>query len=560
MSFVKAAEVYAESVISGKIPACRYVKQACKRFKKDLSRKQWKYYLDTGEANRWCRFLELLPHVKGAWAARRENFVLSEWQVFCTVNIFGWRSKATKHRRFNEAYIELCRKNGKSCWAAGVGLGMLCIDGEFGAEVYCGATSEKQALEVFGPAKLMCERTPALRERYNIEVRTKSILLHGTGSKFEPIIGDPGDGASPSCAIADEFHEHPTSAQVDTMETGMGAREQPLMLYITTAGSDTGGPCYTKRDDVLKVLSGAVVDDAVFGIIYTLDEKDRWDTVDALVKANPNYGISVRPEFLEGKLKQARRSASKQNAYRTKHLNQWVGARSAWMNILKFQVCRKKSLDIADYRGERCLVGLDLASKVDIASMAVLFPPSERHPKWAAFFRRWCPESRITEAPDGDRYPGWHGDGWIESTPGEVIDFDYIEDELKAMRGEYEIVEVPFDPFQATQFAVHMGEEGEGFPMVQYGATVKNFSEPMKQLEALILTQDIEFQMDPVFLWMMSNVTARLDKKDNIFPTKDQAAKKIDDVVSLIMALGRAIVLGELKETEVPEDYEVTVV
>lgn len=551
-------------MVSGKIPACLYVKQACKRFNADIKKKRWRYVLDETEANRWCRFLEKLPHVKGPWAAKRQKFVLSNWQVFATVNIFGWRDKKTKRRRFREAYIEVPRKNGKSFWVAGIGVGMLCIDNEHGAEVYTGATTEKQAWEVFTPAKKICERTPALLEKYGIDIRAKSLVRESLGSKFEPLIGDPGDGASPSLAIADEFHEHPDSGQVDTMETGMGAREQPLMLYITTAGADTGGPCYTKRDDVINVLKGSVDDDTVFGVIYTLDQDkdeekgDAWDTVEAQIKANPNYGISVDAEFLAGKLRQARRSPTKQSAYKTKHLNLWVGSRAAWMNLLAFQACRKTKLNIADYKGERCLVGIDLASRIDVASMAILFPPSTTRQHWAAFFRRWVPEARIDNAPEGDRYPGWHSGGWMESTPGEIIDFDHIEDELRAMRDDYEIIEVPYDPFQATQFAVHMGEEGEGFPMVQYGATVKNFSEPMKELEALILKKNIQFQMDPVLLWMMGNVTAKMDKKDNIFPTKDREQNKIDDVVALIMALGRAMVLGI--DPGVPEDYEVLVV
>lgn len=552
MNYAKAAEKYANQVLKGKVPACAYVKQACQRFKNDL--KRWgrdpkrgrgKYWFDTAEANRWCSFLEMLPHVKGQWASRGEKFVLSPYQVFCTVNVFGWRVRKTGKRRFLEVYVEVPRKSGKSYWLACIGIGMLCIDGETGAEVYTGATSEKQAWEVFRPAKMICHRMPDLSEHFEIDPRAKSLVIEKTGSRFEPIIGNPGDGASPSCAIADEFHEHDDSDQVDTMTTGMGAREQPLMIYITTAGSDTGGPCYTKRDEVIKILGGTITDETIFGIIYTIDEGDRWDTVAALKKANPNYGISVSAEFLEGKLKQARRSPSKQNSFRTKHLDQWVGARSAWMNILAFQACRKAKLDIAAFKGERCFIGLDLASRVDVASMAIVFPPADNRTKWAAFFRRWCPEDRIRNAPEGDRYPGWHAAGWIEATPGEVIDFDYIEDELKGMRSDFEIVEVPYDPFQATQFSVHMGEEGEGFPMVEYGATVKNFSEPMKELEALVLKRQIEFQTDPVLLWMMGNVTARLDKKDNIFPTKDRAENKIDDVVALIMAIGRATALRQ---------------
>lgn len=274
MKYWKEAAEYADSVIAGDTPACKHVINACKRFVSDLQRKDI-YPSEDGE--RWCRFLEKLPHVKGKWAAKKEKFKLSPWQIFCTINIYGWKIKKNDKRRFREAYIEVPRKNGKTFWIAGLGIGHLAIDDEYGAEVYCGATTEKQAWEVFRPAKQICERTPALREKFGIEVNAKVLNVLSNGSRFEPIIGDPGDGASPSCSITDEFHEHKDSDQVDTMETGMGAREQPLSLKITTAGSDVGGPCYEKRDDIIKILDGTVEDDTVFGIIYTLDEGDNWE-------------------------------------------------------------------------------------------------------------------------------------------------------------------------------------------------------------------------------------------------------------------------------------------
>lgn len=530
MTYADRAKGYAVDVVSGDIPACKHVVSACQRYLDDLGRDDIE--LRETEADRWCRFLEKLPHVKGRWAAQKQTLDLSDWQVFCTVNIFGWYRNGK--RRFRDVYIEVPRKNGKTFWIAGIGVGMLTIEREYGAEVYCGATSEQQAWEVFRPAKQIAERLPGLREQFGLEVNAKTLIKLDDLSRFAPVIGNPGDGASPSCGIADEFHEHRTSDLIDTFETGMGAREQPLLLQITTAGSDMGGPCYAKRSDVIKILSGAVDDDAVFGIIYGLDDDDQWDTTEALIKANPNYGISVAADFLEGQLKQARRSPHKQAAYKTKHLNIWVGAKSAWMNMLAFQACRK-DIRLEDMKGQPCYVGIDLASKIDIASMAILFPPG-KFPKWRAFVKHYLPEDTIL---DRDRYKGWHASGHLTSTPGNVTDFEYIEDDLMALKSEYQIREVPFDPFQATQFSIRMMEQG--FPMVEVGATVKNFSEPMKMLEALILERKIEFEKDPVLLWMFGNVVARLDKKDNIFPDKERPENKIDGVVALIMSLNRAI-------------------
>lgn len=543
MSYIKRAEKYAKSVISGKIPACQYVINACKRFEKDLKRKDITLkHKRPGkvlyEGDRWCAYLEKLPHVKGKWASKKETFVLSDWQVFCTVNIFGWVVKETGLRRFREAYIEVPRKNGKTFWIAGLGNGMLAIDEEYGAEVYCGATSEKQAYEVFRPAKQICERLPDFREQYGIETFKSTITILRNGSRFEPVIGDPGDGASPSCGIADEFHEHKTSDLVDTFVTGMGAREQPLMIYITTAGSDMGGPCYEKRSDVIDILKGTVEDDQIFGIVYTLDEGDEWDTIEAQKKANPNYGISVDPGFLKGQLSQARRSAVKQVAYKTKHLNQWVGAKAAWMNMLAFQACRKKKLDIKDYAGRECIAAFDLASKIDFASRAVLFPPIRQGEPYTAFCRHYLPEDVILEGGN-TRYKAWHADGWIEATPGNVIDFDYIEQDLKELAVESDILEVPYDPHQATQFSTRM--MSEGFEMIEVRHTVLGLSEAMKELEKLILSKQIQFDYDPVLMWMFGNVVAQLDKKDNIYPNKERPDNKIDGVVALIMAISRIV-------------------
>jgi phage terminase large subunit-like protein len=534
MPFWKRAEKYADNVIAGKIPACKHVKNSCKRFKKDIKRKDLILHDD---GNRWCKFLELLPHTKGQWASRSERLTLSDWQIFCVVNIYGFKWKSSGRRRFREAYIEVPRKNGKSLFVAGLGIGHLTIDNEFGAEIYCGATTEKQAWEVFKPAHEICKRTPSLREQFGIEVNAKTLNVLANGSKFEPVIGSPGDGASPSCAIVDEFHEHVKSDLVDTFVTGMGAREQPLLIQITTAGADTGGPCYAKRDDVIKIISGNVDDDSIFGIVYTLDEDDKWDSVEAQRKANPNYGVSVDADFLKGQLEQAKRSAVKQSSYKTKHLNLWVGAQAAWMNMLAYQAQRKNNLKLDDFKGRSCFIAVDLASKIDIAAIAILFPP-ENGGKWAAFCKYYLPEDVINEG-NNSRYKAWHAEGWITATPGNITDFSYIEEDLKDLRSMFEIKEVPYDPFQATQFSIRMNEEG--FPMVEYGSTVRNFSEPMKELEKMIIGRQIEFNMDPVLMWMFGNVVATLNKKDNIFPNKERPENKIDGVVSIIMALGRAI-------------------
>lgn len=536
------ARRYAEAVSKGRISACRFVKLAARRFLKDLKRKRFAYRYDPELADRACNWIEKMPHVKGQWAARRERLVLDDWQIFITCQLFGWINKKTGNRRFRKAYVEVGRKNGKSAWAAAIGLFMLCADGEYGAEVYSGATTEKQAWEIFRPARQMCQRLPDLKEAYGIEVNAKTLAILHNGSRFEPVIGKPGDGASPSCALVDEFHEHSSSDLVDTMQTGMGAREQPLLLIVTTAGSNFGGPCYETRSEVIKLLEGQYQDETVFGIIYTIDEGDKWDSIESLKKANPNYGISVSAEFLQAQMAEARRSALRQNAFKTKHLNLWVGAKTAYLNMLHVQRCINRKLTLESLRGAECVVGLDLASKVDIASMVAAFNIGG---VLKALVRRYLPEDAVREDAN-PRYQAWADAGLITLTPGAVIDFDFIEEDLRELATICRVREVAYDPYQATQFASHL--DAEGFTMVEVRPTVLNFSEPMKDLEARTRNQTFEYDGDPVLTWMFGNVVAFLDAKDNVYPRKEREENKIDDVVALIMANQRLMAGPEVAD------------
>ena len=211
-----------------------------------------------------------MPHVKGEWARKRMTLKLEPWQKFILSTLFGWKRAKDGLRRFREAYIEVPRKNGKSCFVAPMGLYMLVADGEEGAEVYSGATTEKQAWEVYGPARIMAKRAEGFMEHYGVDVRAKNMNLIGSASRFEPLIGDPGDGASPHCAIVDEYHEHDSPRLYDTMITGMGARRQPLIIVITTAGFNLGGPCYDMRLRAGKVLDRTLQDEELFAIVYTI--------------------------------------------------------------------------------------------------------------------------------------------------------------------------------------------------------------------------------------------------------------------------------------------------
>jgi len=271
---VTKAFQYVEDVLSGKEPACRWVRLACQRHKNDMLRAEqggFRWVFDPVKAERPCKVVELLPHTKGKWAASKELIHLEPWEAFIICSVFGWVDRRTGFRRFREVFILIPRKNGKSLLTAGVGVYMLAYDNENGAEIYCNATTEKQAWEVFNPAKTMVANSPNLMAAKGIRVNASNINIPATNSKFEPVIGKPGDGSSPSFAAIDEYHQHDTSEAHDTMITGMGARDQPILWIITTAGDNLAGPCYNKQLVMQDVLSGAIEDERSFALIYTLD-------------------------------------------------------------------------------------------------------------------------------------------------------------------------------------------------------------------------------------------------------------------------------------------------
>lgn len=533
---VDKMESYVTGVLAGDIIACEWVVLACDRHRRDREAKaDFPYRFDAARAERVMRFAEMFPHVKGKWAAKGETLKLEGWQCFWLGSIFGWVHKRTGLRRFRKARLYVPRKNGKSLLVAPVGLYMLAADNEPGAEVYSGATTEKQAWEVFGPAKQMASRVEEFTSHFGVAVNAKSLTREVDMSKFEPVIGQPGDGASPHCSITDEYHEHATDAQLATMETGMGARTQPLSIIVSTAGDNVAGPC---RDDWLecqKVLQGIHQDDRLFALIFTVDQEDDWTSEAALRKANPNFDVSVAGEFLLAQQRDAINNPRKQGHFKTKHLNLWVQARDAFINMQRWAEC-KRPINLADYKGRRCYVGLDLASKIDLAAIELLFPNDDG--TFARFGRYYLPEETVL-LPENQHYQGWHSAGLLTATPGNMIDYFYILDDLKGICSEFDVEEIAYDPHNATMLVTAC--QAEGMPMIEFGPTVLNFSEPMKQVEALIVDRKLYHDGDPIMNWAMSNVTAKKDRKDNVFPNKERPENKIDPFVALVMAMGRAM-------------------
>lgn len=556
--FGDVATQYARDVVDGHIIACKWVRLACQRHLNDLDRSaagDWPYVFNPElvdpdgrtyrPAERICKFAQLMPHIKGDWAAQRMRIKLEPWQVFILASIFGWVHRSTGKRRFREADLFEPRKNSKSTKASVIGNFMLAADGEFGAEVYSGATSQDQAMEVFKPALLMARATPEFRQHYGVTANASNLAVVSTNSKFEPVIGKPGDGASPSCAIVDEYHEHKTPELYDTMKTGMGARSQPLMLVITTSGTDVSGPCYMHQVELQKILEGTIENDQRFGIIFTIDEGDDWTSEEALIKANPNYGISVDADFLKTQQRDAIADPRKQNIFKTKHLNIWCAAASPWINLNNLQQCGDPSLTLESFAGEECVIGLDLASTTDIASKMNLFKRSiDGVDHYYAISRNYVPEAAVSK-PENAHYQGWVNSGHLIQTTGNMIDLELIQEDVLADGETVSIREVAKDQWGGQQLGANLAKEG--IEVVDIPMQTRYLSQPMKFIAGLIDAEPPRFHHDgnPAFVWMMSNVEVKADANENIFPRKQRAQNKIDAAIALIVAMSRAMVEAE---------------
>lgn len=525
--FTKKAVDYCLGVIDGSIPNCKWVRFQCENFLQLFDNEDgWIY--DPRKAERVCKFIELLPHVKGRWGEKKETIKLEPWQIFILCGIFGWVDEQgfRKHRYI---YLKIPRKNGKSILAAAIGLYMMVADEEYGAEVYSGANSEKQAWEVFKPAKLMAANAKGFKEFYGVDVNAKTLVRVEDYSKFEPIIGNPGDGSSPSCAIHDEYHEHDKPDQADTMRTGMGAREQPIQLTITTAGFNLSGPCYEDERSYQKELEDGTAT-RTFAVMYGIDEDDVWSDPATLRKANPNFGVSVSESWLLDELEDAKRRPEKQNAFRTKHLNQWVGAKTSWLNILSWHAC-KRANKLVEFQYSPAHGAVDLASRKDVAAVTLLWKKDDEY-----FTKQWffVPEEAVFHNP---KYQQLRNSNSLIVTPGNKTDYGFIEKKIKELQSKYDVRSWAFDDWQADYIMTRL--EQCGINVINYNQTVKNMSAPMKEVEAEILDKKLFHEGNATMDWMMGNVVCFLDKKDNVYPNKEDKAQKIDGPVSLMMAMGR---------------------
>jgi phage terminase large subunit-like protein len=531
---------YADDVLCGNILACKLVILACERFKRDLEDTRFEF--DYEEAERVCNLIQKFPHIKGDLA--NKPMILEPWQLFVYANVFGFKWRHSGLRRFIKVYLCVARKNGKTALSSPLGLYMMALDNEEGAEVYSLASKKDQSRIVFDSAREQAKRTQSFLNKKGVEVFRHHIEQSDSASTYKPLSSDTdsADGLNPHLVILDEVHAFKDRNMYGVMETAIGARSQPLLWAITTAGFDTTGICYELQVDLEKVLKREYDDETQFGMIYTLDPNDDFRDESLWIKANPNLGVSVKHDYLRGMVNKAIRQPANKNNVLTKHFNIWCSATEQFFSIDKWRELADPELDESRFYKKSCYVGLDLASKIDLTAKVKIFYEDGIY---YIFEDIWLPEAAI-ENSHNSSYPAWVEANHLTKTKGEAINLDTIQESLVQDSKKFRISEAMYDPWNATQLAQNMIKSR--IEMTEFRMTVANLSEPMKQLEALIREGKIKHKGNPVTAWCLSNVVAKIDHNDNVFPRKTHEKFKIDVAVAIIMALAPWI-QNDKKET-----------
>ena len=540
---IQKAEKYIDDAVSGRLGLSATTRLTFERHRSDLDHCVEKGIIfNKRKAERFfaaCKFLMHSPD-KMSWI----EFDPEPWQAAIVYIVFGWE-RLDGTRRFNYAYIELPKKNGKTTFAAVASNYLLFFDGEEEAEIYHAATVEKQAHICFDKAKRMIEKSPELAKR--ARCLTNNVSVPTTGSKMEPLGRDSEsmEGINPSGAVIDEYHVFSWKNNIvfENIQSATVNRRQPLVIVITTAGRDKDLPCYEYHNLCIDILKGIKVQDDTFAAIYTIDEKDDWKDPGVWRKANPNWGVSVLADRFEGEFKGALNSRTKEVSFKTKNLNMWVDAPDVWIMDEKYMA--GSSLTASDYGvldGAECYGGLDLASHLDLNALALFFP-GEKTKRVRVWF--WVPEAKVKEFEDNVDYRRWADEGHIRITGGDVIDIEMMTDDVAGILKSYKVAGLAYDPWHAHHGVVQNLLKG-GMPVEKldpYSQSLKNMSAPAKEFEKMVMAGDLEHFQNPVLRWCVKNTVMRMDQNENIAPDKRKSSGRIDGLVATLMAVGEYLTL-----------------
>ena len=526
---IRRLEAYVTGIMDGSRPSCRYIKLACQRWLDDLKRPD--LYFDSAVYLKICRFSRQFKHYKGPLAG--QFFEPEDWQLFVFANIIGLKRSESGRRKYRLGDLYLPRKNGKTFLSAIFALWFLMMDGEAGAEVYMAALDQEQAKLCYDAAITLGRGSifGKLLKIYNSRLKTECPQVNGV---MKPLSKDTQnkDGLNIHAAICDERHAWPSTEMLDVIKTGMGARPQPFILSISTAGVDVSNPYFSDVEAYKSEMTGAMpLEDDHFFMLYCPDEEDRWEDEETWIKTNPNLGVSLSWDYMRSTFNEAQvRGGSYIVSFQTKNLNLWVDAPKVWLPDEDVALCNRP-FDEADLAGEECYVGIDLASKNDICATALFFPKY-----MYVKFLFVLPEGKISERSDRVDYRKWMEEGWIVSCPGRVLDEGWYIATLFDQLRRYDVRCIAYDPWGMWdlkhQFSRYEDE------LMEYSQDIRHMSVPTKRLESEVLKHRMNFGGNPVIRWMMRNVVVYIDPNANVKLDKAKSRNKIDGVVALVDAIG----------------------
>lgn len=534
---------YALDVVSGKQLACKYVIGACSRYLRDLENGE-EFTFKPEKAERYLRIVQQFEHVIGNW--KTPHIVYKPWQKFVWMNLMGFYSNETNERRFRIGHVEIPRGSSKSTMASQCALYFLALDNPKGNQISTIASRREQARIVLDSARQMAKKAVSYRNSTGVKVLAHSIIHERSNSKIRALSSDHTglDGLQDILAICDELHAMRRET-FDVVYSGMSKRKDSLTLCITTAGFDMDSVGFSQSAYAKKVATGDVKDDQFFSIVYTVDEGDDIFDPKTWQKANPGWGDSVDITTFEAKAKKALEMPSDIPNFKVKHLNMWLSESNAFFDVARWDLCADTSLKLEDFVGEKCYVGVDLASKIDLTSIGFVF---KRNDIFYIFDRSYIPEETVKSVRNS-LYDDCIGSGHLIATKGEAIHYPHISNDLVGHSRRFKFAEVFYDPWNATSFAQDL--VAARLPMCEFRFNTANLSEPTKNLDALIRQGKVRHNGSPLLRWCIGNVVCKIDAADNVFPKKNHERLKIDPVIAIIMAMA-----GHLQKEEKKSVYE----
>ena len=517
---------YINNVINANIDSSNAIKLACNRFISFFNNDN--YYFDKKAVEKVIKFIGLIKHYLGKHSGK--PFILQPWQTLIIASIYGFKYKKDNNRVCRNAFILMARKNGKSALCAALSLYHLIADNEQASEIFFAANSREQAkilLTITSNFAKSLDKKGKLLSIYRDTIKFKNNFIKVVSSDTSKL-----DGYNLSFAIIDEEHEARDSKMIDIISSSMGMREQPLLIEISTAGFNQFGICKEKYNTAKEILQGLKEDDSLQAFIYELDENDEWNNEECWIKANPNLDITVTTDFIAKEVLKAKNTPSLEVSVRTKNLNQWLTTSDVWLSNNLINESTEK-LDINNFNGCTCYVGVDLSAVSDLTAVSYLIDTNE---KYYFFTKYYAPESVLMDNPNSELYKKWQRRGLLTITTGNVTDYDYITNDLTKINNILNIDAIAYDSWNSTQWAIDA--TAKGLPLVPYSQALGNFNRPTKEFERLILSNRVILEDNEITRYCFNNVSLKYDHNDNCKPIKTVRQNKIDGVIAILQALG----------------------